>query len=75
MTQDTPVLLRVVGGGEPTAEELAAIVVALTSRTIGKQPAPVRSRWADRGAAVRRPLQHGRGAWKASARSAGVHSA
>jgi hypothetical protein len=75
MTQDTPVLLSVVGGGEPTAEELAAIVVALTSRANGEQPAPVRSRWADRGAAVRRPLPRGPGAWQANARSAGVHSA
>jgi len=75
MSPDTPVLLRVVGGGEPTAEELAAIVVALTSRSSGEQPAPTRSRWADRSAAVRRPLPHGPGAWQASARSTGVHSA
>jgi hypothetical protein len=75
MSQDGPVLLRVVGGGEPTAEELAALVAALTARANVEQTSPARARWIDRGGALRRPLPHGPGSWRASARSAGVHSA
>jgi hypothetical protein len=66
-----PPLLRVVHGGEPTAEELAALVAAVTAATaVGD--APPRSgrpgRWADRGSLLRQPLVAGRGAWVRSAR-------
>ena len=68
-------VLRVVGGGEPTAEELAALVAALTSRSQAAQVSAARSRWAHRSGAMRAPLPHGPGAWRASARSVGVYSA
>jgi hypothetical protein len=63
-------LLRVIHGGEPTAEETAALVMAVTllssSGAGSAEPAP--SRWASREAALRRPLHPGPGAWVASAR-------
>ena len=68
-------MLRIVGGGPPTAEELAAVIAALTSRAQAAPAAAKRSRWNDRGGALRRPLSHGPGAWQASARAAGLHSA
>ena len=62
-------LLRVVGGGEPTAEELAALVAAVTTMaTAEDRRTPVRSRWNDRRAQLRRPLHPGPGAWVAAAR-------
>lgn len=68
--------LRIVGGGEPTAEELAALTIAVAAapaaRAAGTQPAgePGRRRggWADRSAGLRRPLRAGAGAWRHSAR-------
>jgi hypothetical protein len=49
----TAPLLRVVHGGDPTAEELAALVaVVATSATADPSPPP-RSRWADRRAMLR----------------------
>jgi hypothetical protein len=60
-------LLRVVRG-EPTAEELAALTVVLATlsrRRPGRRPTPVGA-WASPGAAVRRPLQTGLGAWRAA---------
>lgn len=61
-------LLRVVRG-EPTSEELAALVTVLLARraTGGEPPRPPRSRWADPAARMRRPLTHGPDAWRASA--------
>ena len=62
-------LLRVIRGGEPTAEELAALVVAVTARAGTAQMATTSpSAWANRSAALRRPLPHGVGAWRLSAR-------
>jgi len=57
--------LRVVRG-EPTAAELAALVVVLAAAGPAAPEAEARSRWADRGAALRRPLHAGRGAWQAA---------
>jgi hypothetical protein len=67
-----PPLLRVVRG-DPTEEELAALVALLAARSAS---APARGGaaerriggWADRSAGVRRPLRAGPGAWRASVR-------
>jgi hypothetical protein len=62
-------LLRVVHGGEPTPEEVAALVAAVQLRRAAQATAaeiPV-SRWASRRALLRRPLAPGPGAWAASA--------
>jgi hypothetical protein len=55
--------------GNPTAEELAAVVAVLTAAatTVAApevEPAP--SRWADRAALLRRPLPSGPDAWRAA---------
>lgn len=44
MTDDTKPLLRVIAGGAPTDEELAALVAVLTARpaTAAAQPQPLR---------------------------------
>jgi hypothetical protein len=68
-----PPFLRVVHGGEPTAEELTALVVALSARGPADAP-PARSLWADRSAALRRPLRAGPGAWRASGHAPGVRT-
>jgi hypothetical protein len=61
--------LRVVHGGDPGPEALAALVVALTSAApAAGQRVERRSGWTDRGALLRRPLEHGPGRWVASAR-------
>lgn len=73
MTQDQPdaaparPLLRVVRGN-PTPEELAALLAVVASRGAAApapEPAPP-SRWASRAAGLRRPLSPGPGAWRAS---------
>ncbi|MGN6473871.1 MAG: acyl-CoA carboxylase subunit epsilon [Mycobacteriales bacterium] len=53
MTEDTKPVLRVIAGGEPTAEELAAVVAVLTARGGAPAEAPQ---------PLRRPLP----AWVAS---------
>jgi hypothetical protein len=60
--------LRVVSGGEPTADELAALVVALTMRPVDARPASTRAAWSDRRQVLRKPLQHGVDAWRWSLR-------
>lgn len=69
-------LSRVVRG-EPTAEELAALTVVLAARaaaasaasaTSAEKPPEPRSEWRDKAPLLRRPLRHGPGAWRASAR-------
>jgi acyl-CoA carboxylase epsilon subunit len=62
-------MLRVVSG-QPTPEELAALVVVLSAQPPAPAPAaPTRpSGWADRAAAIRAPLAPGPGAWRASGR-------
>ena len=61
-------LLRVIAGGVPSVEEVAALVaaVALVATPPAEQQAQARSRWADRASALRRPLRPGPGAWRAS---------
>ena len=68
---DTPLrpALHVVSG-EASAEELAALVTALTAR-IGPEdsarPQAPASPWSDRSRYLRTTLPHGPGAWRASA--------
>jgi phage terminase large subunit GpA-like protein len=59
-------LLRVVRG-EPTADELAALVAVVAARAAARpaEPQPV-SAWTDRSRLVRRTLAHGPGTWRAS---------
>jgi Xaa-Pro aminopeptidase len=71
--QDQPQrpLLRVVGG-EPSAEELAALTVVIAALSRGRarrRPAPVGA-WASYADAHRRPLQAGPGGWRAAGRFA-----
>ncbi|HEX2499659.1 MAG TPA: acyl-CoA carboxylase subunit epsilon [Actinomycetes bacterium] len=63
--------LRVVRG-EPTPEELAALVTVLAARAAmvpaaGSGSDAVRSAWQDRSRYLRTTLPHGAGAWRASA--------
>ncbi|HZB51776.1 MAG TPA: acyl-CoA carboxylase subunit epsilon [Mycobacteriales bacterium] len=61
-------MLRVVRG-EPTAEELAALVAVLTARAAaGRAGRPrLRSAWADPATRLRTPLAPGPAAWRRSA--------
>lgn len=63
-------LLRVVRG-DPTPEELAALIVVLAAKAarVTRPPAPPRSAWRDRRQLMRAPPHPGPGAWRASARS------
>ena len=62
-TQKQP-QLRVVRGN-PTPEELAALVAVVATRGVAEpDPAPVRSLWAR--PVLRTALPHGHGAWRAS---------
>ena len=61
---ESPPLLRVVRGN-PTPEELAALIAVVSTRGGAvEEPAPARSLWA--APALRRPLSPGPGAWRAS---------
>ena len=61
-------LLRVVRG-EPSAEELAALVAVVTARAAASGgELRRRSAWNDPGRLVRRPVAVGPGGWTASAR-------
>lgn len=60
--------------GDATPEEIAALVAVLTARarTVGAQRAGTAgtgrtSAWSARSRLVRRPIEHGPGAWRASA--------
>jgi hypothetical protein len=62
------VSLQVAVTGNPTPEELAAVVAVLAARPSAapaEEPAPV-SRWNDRAAALRNPVHPGPGAWQAA---------
>ncbi|QFU93716.1 acyl-CoA carboxylase epsilon subunit [Amycolatopsis sp. YIM 10] len=69
MSENRP-LLRVVRG-TPADDELAALaaVIAAAASAGESRSEPQRrgSRWADRSANLRQPLQPGPGAWRASA--------
>jgi hypothetical protein len=65
MTTEAPAL-RIVTP-DTTPEEVAAIVAVLASLGGGTPaPKPRRSEWANPARALRRPLPHGPGAWRAS---------
>ena len=75
-SEETPArpLLRVVKG-DPTPEELAALVAVLASRGGGEPAAePVRSPWGRPGVGLRRPLPVGTGAWRESGSIAGLRT-
>ena len=62
-----PPFLRVVRG-EPTAEELAALVAVLAARAAAAPARPrPRSAWADPASRLRVPLTPGPAAWRRSA--------
>jgi Acyl-CoA carboxylase epsilon subunit len=63
-----PVTITV--NGQPTPEQLAAVVAVLASRAVAveEQQASAPSRWNHRAALLRQPLPHGPGAWRASVR-------
>ncbi|CAB4763136.1 unannotated protein [freshwater metagenome] len=61
-----PPLLRVISG-EPTEEELAAIIAAVSTRSSGTAPTtPTFSLWARKSRQVRPAQRPGFGAWRAS---------
>lgn len=64
-----PALIRIVRG-EPTAEELAALLAVLAAGEPGQTPAPAgppASGWTDRSRSVRGALPHGPNGWRAAA--------
>ena len=60
-----PPLLTVVRG-EPTPEQLAALVAVLAARSGGAEPAPVAAAPLWSAPQLRSPLHPGPGAWRAS---------
>jgi hypothetical protein len=67
-------LLRVVKG-DPTPEELAALVAVLASRGGGQPAAEApRSPWGRPGVGLRHPLPVGTGAWRQSGAIAGLRT-
>jgi len=67
VTAETRPALRIVRGN-PTPEEVAALVAVLTARRTAAAPARrPRSLWTDRAPLLRRPLHPGPHAWRASA--------
>jgi hypothetical protein len=67
VTADQP-LLRVVKGAPDDYElaALTAVVAGLAAATPAEDKPTPRSEWANPARRVRRPLQHGPGAWRAS---------
>jgi hypothetical protein len=68
VSEDTDTPLRVVKG-EPTAEELAALVAVVSAKAAeaGNAESERPTSWAAYWRSVRAPLQPGPGAWRASA--------
>jgi hypothetical protein len=67
-------LLRVVKG-DPTPEELAALVAVLASRGGSETPVePPRSPWGRPGVGLRHPLPVGQGAWRESGSTPGLRT-
>lgn len=68
MSDDDQLPLRVVKG-DPTAEELAALVAVVSAKAaaVGVDDTTQPTSWASYWRRVRTPLRPGRGAWRASA--------
>jgi hypothetical protein len=66
-----PVAPAVVVHGDPTPEQLAALVAVLSAASGGDEPASEgsTSTWAAHSTAMRHPVSHGPGAWRTSLRS------
>jgi hypothetical protein len=73
--EPTRPLLRIVRG-EPTPEELAALVAVLSARSGGSEPAPepAPSAWGRPGSGVRGALPTYAGAWRESGFTQGVRT-
>ena len=72
MTEESPPLLRIVKGN-PTPEEVAALVAVVSAMTTASADAASRKKaprpeWSARHRLLRQPHRHGPGAWRASAR-------
>ncbi len=67
---DSPPVLAIVRGN-PSAEEIGAIVAVLAARAATARATrargPVRSEWSSRSRLLRAPLPRGPGGWRASA--------
>jgi hypothetical protein len=72
MSDESRPLLRVVKG-EPTPEEIAALVAVLTARAAAAKEEDARSR-VDFSYGLRRPIHVGPGAWVASGRVPGTRT-
>lgn len=59
--------LRVISGN-PSAEDLAAIVAIVSSRSVQVEPEPIRFEWNNPQHLVRTPHHFGPGVWAGSAR-------
>jgi hypothetical protein len=67
-TDDSPPLFSVIKG-DPTEEELAALVAVLALRSRGdREPPPAQSGWSAYWRSVRAPVQPGPEAWRMSGR-------
>ena len=69
--EQAPPLLRIVKG-DPTPEEVAALVTVVSAMAAGAQAAngkgTPKPEWSAHHHKLRTPLRHGPGAWRASAR-------
>ena len=66
-TEPTKPLLRIIKG-DPTPEELAALIAVVAARSAGAPAKPkLRSEWGHPARAVRRPHRPGPDAWRRSA--------
>ena len=71
-SEDTPPLLRIVKG-DPTPEEVAALVTVVSAMAAGAAEAATsqarpRSEWSSPARRLRGTHRHGAGAWRASGR-------
>jgi hypothetical protein len=68
VTENERPLLRVVRGNPDDAELAALTAVVAVAATTHAPPSkpPLRTWWGDKATAVRQPLRHGDGAWRAS---------
>jgi hypothetical protein len=69
-TPSEPAPVVAIVAGNPSAEQVAALVAVLAARARpagAPTPRNVRSEWSSRSRLLRAPLQHGHGGWRASA--------